>query len=317
MINLFNPTIQGFYEALLVAFLLGIVHGVTPDEHTWPITFSYAVGTTNKIGGAKAGLIFSVGFTIQRALMSEIAFFALAPIFFLPYYDGIIYIIVGSVMALSGFYIMKKLRYPHFHLFERILGNKLKIHKEHSHGQELEYEHKVNPLESEEHEDYRPIPLRLAFVHGLIAGFGFGAFALILFTVISPSMPNAYLGWLPGALFGLGTMTMQVLFGTVFATWITRVKKLSKEGLSFVARGISSYVLSYGGLAFVVAGAITVAFPKLFDYAIVTPIYVHNLHNLGIGFFLVIISVVIIGYIGYKVNMNKAIRKGLINIEKG
>ncbi len=312
MINLFNPTIQGFYDALLVAFLLGIVHGITPDEHTWPITFSYAVGTTNTKGGAKAGLIFSTGFTLQRALMSEIAFFALAPVFFLPYYDGIIYIIVGSVMALSGFYIMKRLKYPHFHFFERILGNKLKIHKPHSHGQELEYEHKVNPLESEEHDDYRPVPLKLAFVHGLIAGFGFGAFALILFTIISPSMPNAYVAWLPGALFGLGTMAMQVLFGTVFAAWIIRVKKLTKEGLSFVARGISSYVLAYGGLAFVFAGISTILYPKLFDYAIVTPIYVHNLHNLGIGFFLVIISVVVIGYIGYKVNLRKAIKKGLI-----
>jgi len=312
VINLFNPTIQGFYDALLVAFLLGIVHGITPDEHTWPITFSYAVGTTNKRGGAKAGLIFSTGFTVQRALLSEIAFFALAPVFFLPYYDGIIYIVVGSVMALSGFYIMKKLKYPHFHFFERILGNKLRIHTPHSHGQELEYEHKINPLESEAEEDYRPVPLKLAFVHGLIAGFGFGAFALILFTVISPSMPNAYVAWLPGALFGLGTMAMQVLFGTVFAAWITKVKKLTNEGLSFVARGISSYVLAYGGLAFVFAGISTIIYPKLFDYAIVTPIYVHNLHNLGIGFFLVIISVIVIGYIGYKVNLRKAIKKGLI-----
>jgi len=311
VINLFNPAIQGFYDALLVAFLLGIVHGITPDEHTWPITFSYAVGTTSRKGGAKAGLIFSTGFTIQRALMSEIAFFALAPVFFLPYYDGIIYIIVGSVMALSGFYIMKKLKYPHFHFFEKILGNKLKIHKPHSHGQELEYEHKINPLESETEEDYRPIPLKLAFVHGLIAGFGFGAFALILFTVISPSMPNAYVAWLPGALFGLGTMAMQVLFGTVFAAWIIKVKKLTNEGLSFVARGISSYVLAYGGLAFAFAGISTIIYPKLFDYAIVTPIYVHNLHNLGIGFFLVIISVIVIGYIGYKVNLRKAIKKGL------
>ena len=29
---------------LLKAFLLGLLHGVTPDEHTWPIVFSYAIG---------------------------------------------------------------------------------------------------------------------------------------------------------------------------------------------------------------------------------------------------------------------------------
>jgi len=32
----------------------------------------------------------------------------------------------------------------------------------------------------------------------------------------------------------------------------------------------------------------------------VTPIYVHNLHDLGIGFFLVITVVVIIGFVGCK-----------------
>ena len=45
MINLYNPTVVGIYSALLIAFLLGIVHGITPDEHTWPITFSYAIGS--------------------------------------------------------------------------------------------------------------------------------------------------------------------------------------------------------------------------------------------------------------------------------
>ncbi|EQD47320.1 hypothetical protein B1B_12379, partial [mine drainage metagenome] len=26
-----------------LGFLLGLMHGATPDEHTWPITFSYSV----------------------------------------------------------------------------------------------------------------------------------------------------------------------------------------------------------------------------------------------------------------------------------
>jgi len=40
----------------------------------------------------------------------------------------------------------------------------------------------------------------------------------------------------------------------------------------------------------------------------VTPIYVHNLHDLGIGFFLVITVVVIIGLVGYKRAMSMAER---------
>jgi len=311
-INLYNPVYTDVYTALLISFLLGIIHGITPDEHTWPITFSYAVGTTGKRGGAKAGLIFSLGFTVQRSLLSEVAFFALAPVFFLPFYEGIIYIIVGSVMALSGLYIMRKLKYPHFHLIEEFLSHLFGIHKRGSHDQELEMQHKINPIDSEHH-DFRPVPLKLAFVHGLIAGFGFGAFALILFTVISPSMPNAYVAWLPGLLFGLGTMAMQVLFGAAFGTWITKVKKLSKDGLNYVSRGISSWVLAYGGLVFVAGGILSVIYPQILDYSITTPILVHNLHHLGIGFILVILSVVIIGIAGYENAVKKAVKLGYTN----
>ena len=311
-INLYNPVYTDVYTALLISFLLGIIHGITPDEHTWPITFSYAVGTTGKRGGAKAGLIFSLGFTVQRSLLSEVAFFALAPVFFLPFYEGIIYIIVGSVMALSGLYIMRKLKYPHFHLIEEFLSHLFGIHKRGSRDQELEMQHKINPIDSEHH-DFRPVPLKLAFVHGLIAGFGFGAFALILFTVISPSMPNAYVAWLPGLLFGLGTMAMQVLFGAAFGTWITKVKRLSKDGLNYVSRGISSWVLAYGGLVFVAGGILSVIYPQILDYSITTPILVHNLHHLGIGFILVILSVVIIGIAGYENAVKKAVKLGYTN----
>jgi hypothetical protein len=45
VINLWNPQNVDVVSALVIAYLLGILHGITPDEHTWPITFSYSVGT--------------------------------------------------------------------------------------------------------------------------------------------------------------------------------------------------------------------------------------------------------------------------------
>ena len=39
MINLYNPQNVGLISALVISYLLGLVHGITPDEHTWPITF--------------------------------------------------------------------------------------------------------------------------------------------------------------------------------------------------------------------------------------------------------------------------------------
>ena len=62
-INLWDPGHVTFTVDLITAFALGLVHGITPDEHTWPITFSYAVASHSTKRGLLAGLIFSVAFT--------------------------------------------------------------------------------------------------------------------------------------------------------------------------------------------------------------------------------------------------------------
>ena len=97
-VNLWNPQNVDLISALIISYLLGIVHGITPDEHTWPITFSYSVGSYSTRKGMKAGLIFSSGFTLQRAVLSEVAFFALAGLFMTALAFGITYIIVGIAM---------------------------------------------------------------------------------------------------------------------------------------------------------------------------------------------------------------------------
>ena len=59
---------------LVIALVLGIMHGATPDEHTWPITFSYAIGSYSTRKGMKAGFAFSAGFTVQRAILTTLGF---------------------------------------------------------------------------------------------------------------------------------------------------------------------------------------------------------------------------------------------------
>ena len=308
VINLWNPSNVDLLSALIISYLLGIIHGITPDEHTWPITFSYSVGSYSTRKGMKAGLIFSSGFTFQRALLSEIAFLALAGIFMTAAAFGITYIFVGIAMAAAGFYIASRGKYLHWHYLEHALGRLVGLHKNNPEKEHAELEHEANPVFLEDH--IKPIPLKLAFVHGLIAGFGFGAFALIIYTVLAPSMPSIYWGFVPGLLFGLGTMTMQILFGAGFGAWLTKSKNLTKNGIAFVAKSISRYVLTYGGIAFVIAGAGILVFPQLLDYGISTGVHVHNLDNLGIGFFLVIFAVVIIGFLGYSTSIKKAAQLG-------
>jgi hypothetical protein len=123
-------------------------------------------------------------------------------------------------------------------------------------------------------------------------------------------MPNVWFGWIPGFLFGIGTMTMQVVFGSIFGAWLTKVKKLTIKGMQYLARYISSNVLYYGGLAFAVAGALILKFPQILSYGVITPIKVHNLHDLGVGFFIVIFVVVVIGIVSYIEGMKKVEKLG-------
>lgn len=310
-INLWNPSDTGFVIVLLTSYLLGVVHGITPDEHTWPITFSYAVGSYSTRKGMKAGMTFSSGFTLQRAIMSEIAYLALAGIFMAASVDGISYMVVGIGMAFAGIYISRKGKVAHLHGIEKRLYRAFGIHKHKEGKEEKELTHMSNPVIDE---GGNPIPLKLAFVHGLIAGFGFGAFALIIYTVLAPSMPSPYLGFLPGLLFGLGTMTMQIILGAGFGTWLTKSKNLTAKGIQVVSSGITRYVLTYGGLAFFIAGAMVLLFPGIDSISIITGIRIHNLDSLGLGFFLVVIVVVFLGIYGYIRSMRDARELGLVKL---
>ncbi len=99
-------------EALTYSFLFGLLHGILPDEHTWPITFSYAIGGASGKEGMKAGLYFSSAFVVQRMLVSELSYLALAPYFLRPMVNGIVYVVVGFTMAVAGAIILRKNRYP-------------------------------------------------------------------------------------------------------------------------------------------------------------------------------------------------------------
>jgi hypothetical protein len=46
-----NPLLTLFYSSLF-----GLLHGILPDEHTWPITFSYAIAGGSGKDGMQAGL---------------------------------------------------------------------------------------------------------------------------------------------------------------------------------------------------------------------------------------------------------------------
>lgn len=287
MINLWNPSgSMSLFTILLTALLLGMVHGITPDEHTWPITFSYSVGSYSTRGGMRAGFAFSLAFTVQRALMSEVAFVALKQVTLLFHANALIYVIVGFVMALSGVYILRLGRHIHWlGWFESVLTRALRLSPATDTG--------LSARSS----------VRLALMHGFIAGFGTGAFAVIVYTVLAPQMPSAYVGFLPGFFFGIGTMIMQIAFGGLIGFIISKMN-VSSDAMRFIARHVSGQVLFYGGLVFLLVGGFSLIIPTE-SWGFTTGIHVHNLHQIGIGFFLAVIPVFFIA----SISMVQAIRR--------
>jgi hypothetical protein len=269
----------GVPTILAISFLLGLLHGATPDEHTWPITFSYSVGQYSTRGGMKAGFAFSAGFTAQRALLTTLGFLGLAAVYEAYNLDGPVYVLVGIAMFVAGSYVLRG-KYVHIPFDALLRGRQ-------HHTAEAER----LPL----HEAHaREVPVRMAVVHGLIAGFGFGAYATILVFILAPQMPSLAFAPLPGLFFGLGTMVMQVLFGALFAR-LARLRKLPEEAIKDLGRNVAGRTLYYGGVAFALIGLLLMSFPFLESVAIRTGNSIPNLDSVGVATVLVL---VVVGFLG-------------------
>jgi hypothetical protein len=283
-LNVWSPTHVAGLAIVMTAFVLGLVHGITPDEHTWPITFSYAVGGYSTRRGLRAGLLFSAAFTLQRALASELAELGLAHVFTFATVDYVVYLAVGAVMVAAGVVIVRRRQALHLHL------PFLRFHS-------LETTDRPDGTGSRggggEQALTDPRPWMPA-VHGFVAGWGFGAFAIIIYTVLAPAEHSALWVWVPGASFGLGTTVVQAAAGGLFGL-IARRRGLSDTAIRQVALRTAGNTLTWGGVAFIVGGAFGLAFPSLAGFSITTGVHIHNLDHLGIALVLVVVSVVGVG----------------------
>ena len=233
------------YVALTYSFLFGLLHGILPDEHTWPITFSYAVGGASGKEGMKAGLYFSAAFAVQRAIVSELAYLALAPFLLRPVVNGIAYLAVGAAMSVAGGIVLRKNRYVHMH----ILGHHHEPGGAMERSSHLFDRHHTTDTGQPAHP-----PVHWTIIHGFIAGFGFGGFSTFINTVASPAMRSPWLGFLPGLLFGLGTMVMLVIVGGVFGASLKMMHGLNEPEIKRIGTQTGGRTLLFGGGLFGIAG---------------------------------------------------------------
>src|SRR6266702_4912289 len=115
------PAVPGWVYLLGASLGLGMLHGVIPDEHTGPITFSYSGGSATGRGGMLSGIFFASAFTLQRAIMAQLVYFALAS--YLAFDEGLnalVYVAVGLAMTIAGYLILSG-KLPSWHPLARFL----------------------------------------------------------------------------------------------------------------------------------------------------------------------------------------------------
>jgi hypothetical protein len=234
-----------WYEAITYSFFFGLLHGILPDEHTWPITLSYALGSGTGKEGMRAGLLFSAAFTVQRMILAEVSYLALAPFLLNESINGIVYIVVGAAMTLAGAIMLKRNQYPHLHL----LGH------HHGYGRRPASSWSSLGRRHVEPTSQSP-PVRWTLIHGFIAGFGIGGFALFVNTVAAPSMGSPWVAFLPGLFFGLGTMLMLIVVGGLFGKSLRLLGSLTPDQIKTVGAEVGARTLFFGGLFFAAVGLV-------------------------------------------------------------
>jgi hypothetical protein len=231
--------VEAWLLLLAGCFSLGMLHGVVPDEHTWPITFSYSVGAATGRGGVISGIFFALAFTAQRAIMAQLAYFALVPfLVFDAALNSIVYVLVGIAMAAAGYLILRQ-RLPHWHPLMWASSRDLVKHEEQTRATGR-------------------VPLHWCLIHGFIAGFGVdvGLFTTFIYLIAVPAMPSSWIGFAPGAAFGLGTLTVLVFIGLVFGSSLQLARRWGAQRIETFGTRVGARSLLYGGLVFIAAGGL-------------------------------------------------------------
>jgi len=171
----------------LAILIIGLIHGLKPDEHTWPITISYAMMQKNLYGAIKSTIVFALALTTiwtgLSALVGQIVNLGLGTNVII---DPEVDIIVGLTMiAVALIYIFKS---------ERKEGYKT--------SSAVDDKKTVS--------EYSAPDYKLIWVHGTAAAFGGDFFVVLLISLsvstILPSFPT----FLVGLLFGLGSLFSQL-----------------------------------------------------------------------------------------------------------
>ena len=206
---------------LLAVFIVGAVHGLKPDEHTWPITVSYGLMQRNARGVLAAISVFAGALTLVWTLMSALMgqLMGLLDISLLsPYVD----IIVGATMIGVAAYL--------------VLGGR----RGESSGERGTADYK------------------LIWIHGLAAAFGGDFFIVLILTAALVPAISSGLSFLVGFMFGAGSWVAQtIIVMAIYKGVIRSVKDWSvMAAAGRIALGILGlFMIGMGTYYLIVPGA--------------------------------------------------------------
>jgi sulfite exporter TauE/SafE len=206
---------------MLSIFILGLIHGLTPDEHTWPMLFSFVLSERKWTKGVLAAVSFILPATLVWAGISGFSGF-LGSVFWKESLEIYMHFILGVLMIIFGFYIFRFLKIPHLHL-------------RHHHDEKVE-----------------GISLKQLSVYGFFLGLCPCVPVLILYG-LSAKLHNFSYGILAGVLFGLGTMVSLSILGGFLGGILQFAEEKSQKDLSKVCAKLSGFVLIVLGVWLIVS----------------------------------------------------------------
>jgi sulfite exporter TauE/SafE len=157
--------------------------------------------------------------------------------------NGPVYIAVGAAMAIAGWLILTD-RIPHFHPLMRVSKRDLEKH---------------TSAQIPDSTSRGTVPTHWCVIHGFISGFGTdsGILSTWIYLVTIPFLVTNGLwgiGWLPGALFGLGTFVVLMFVGFFFGEALQLSKRAGPNRIAQFGRLVGARTLLLGGLVFLAFG---------------------------------------------------------------
>ena len=202
---------------LISLFILGIVHGITPGEHTWPVISSYVISQRQVRKAVLFTFVFSLFEMLPWIIISSVCAFVGAVVY-KETYEFYVHIGLGIIMLGIGIYMTFRQDALHIHIK----------------GEREKRIIKILPL------------------YGLIVGFCPCLPVLSLYTFAAETH-NIIQGVILALSFSLGTMISLLIIALILGKLVEVAELRWKERVAKICARVSGMILVIFGIVLIVS----------------------------------------------------------------